>query len=303
MNTLNRSGVVDLSQIVTPQTADGAEVSYSRVFTEVDFQEALSASVRFPVILLLTMDSAPETHALSDLLVRLTNKAAGRWLLAKVDVQTNPRVAQALQVQAVPVVVAFIGAQMAPLFQGTKDESEVSALLEQVVQTAVANGITGRAQPVPGGLTVSTGEEDAQQTPAADPRFLPADEALARGDFQGALTEFEKLLQANPRDTEAAAGKAQVSLLLRTVDLDGAETIAAANSAPNDVVAQLAAADIEVVTGELAAAFARLLRIIREQSGADQDAARKRLLELFATADPGDAAVAHARRELAAALF
>jgi putative thioredoxin len=178
------------------------------VFTDSDFPEVLNLSLRHPVVLLLTMDSAPETHALTDSLVRLTNQAAGRWLLAKVDVQASPQVAAALQVRAVPMVVAFIGGQVAPLFQGTKPETEISALLQQVVQAAVAGGITGRAQPVPGGLTAAGAGADAgAEADAAD----PAAEALPSFDTQQAA-ELLKAIREHTDERREAARKQLLEL-------------------------------------------------------------------------------------------
>ncbi|HWI01096.1 MAG TPA: tetratricopeptide repeat protein, partial [Propionibacteriaceae bacterium] len=138
--------------------------------------------------------------------------------------------------------------------------------------------------------------------PVSDPRFAAADEALEKGDFTAALAEFDKLLQANPNDAEAKAGKAQVGLLARAsaADPQAVLTRAATSDALDD---QLAAADVEMVTGQVDEAFARLLQQIRQTSGEDRDTARIRLLELFETLGNADERVLRARRELMAALF
>jgi putative thioredoxin len=195
--------------------------------------------------------------------------------------------------------LAIIGGQVAPLFQGTADREQIAGVLEQVVQAAVANGISGRAQPVEGGI-VAEGEEDG---PAADPRFAAVDAALEAGDFETAEAELDKLLAANPRDAEALSAKAQVSLLRRTITEDPAAAIAKADANPTDIPAQLAAADFEVGAGQAAAGFNRLLNVIRTTTGEDKEAARVRLLELFQTVPNDDPAVQTARRALAAALF
>ena len=135
-----------------------------------------------------------------------------------------------------------------------------------------------------------------------DPRFTAADEALQTGDFKQAVAEFDKLLKANPRDTEAQAGRAQASLLLRTSNLDE-QVIAAAEAHPDDLDAQLAAADLELITGDAQAAFDRLIDLIRRTSGPERDQVRVRLLELFDTMDGADPVVKKARRALSMALF
>jgi putative thioredoxin len=299
---------VDLSNLNptgAPTSATGggaAQVSYVRNVGEADFNEVAARSVQYPVVVLLTMPSAPETHALDETMIRLTNAAGGRWLLARVDVSQSPRLASALGVQAVPTVIALIGGQAAPLFQGTQDAAQVQAVLDQVVQLAVASGIAGRAQPVPGGPVVA-GAEAEEADPRNDPRFNAADEAIARGDFEAALAEFEKLLAANPKDQLAASGKAQVGLLIRTQGLDAAKTIAAADADPKNVDAVLAAADIEVLNDLPETAFARLIELVRLTSDDQRTAARTRLLELFATQDAASPVVSKARRDLTATLF
>ena len=279
--------------------------SYVRDIDEAGFEMVANQSMQYPVVVELTLKNQPGTQAVDDALVELTNAAEGRWLLARVDVSVTPRIAQALGVQAVPTVLALIGGQVAPMFQGTRDKATIKAMLDQLAALALANGVTGRAQPVPGGATAPSSEAGTapDATPALDPRFGPADEALTKGDLKGALAEFDKLVTANPRDLEAAAGKAQVGLLLRVQKLDPAATLVKAAVSLDDLDAQLDAADVEIAQGNPEAAFARLVDAVRRFGDKKREKARARLVELFATLPPGDPAVAKARRDLTTALF
>jgi len=274
--------------------------NYVRDIDEAGFEAVAGQSLQYPVVLELTLFDQPGTKAVDDDLVALTNEAGGRWLLARVDVSKTPRIAQALGVQAVPTVLAIIGGQLAPLFQGTRDRAGIKAVLDQVVSLAMANGVTGRAQPVP---AASAGAPGPDGQPALDPRFAAADEALSQGDLQRAADEFDKLLAANPRDAEAAAGKAQIGLLLRVQKLDPAATLVKAGASLGDLDAQLDAADVEMAQGSPEAAFARLIDAVRRTIGKPRERARERLIELFSTMPPGDPAVAKARRDLTTALF
>ena len=293
---------LDLSKLAQPPAPAG--VSYVRDVDESNFEAVVGLSLQHPVVLELTLPSAAETHAVDEALIEVTNQAEGRWLLARVDVGRTPAIAQALRVQAVPTVLVVIGGQARPLFQGTRDKAEIKAALDQVAQVALANGVTGRAQPVPGGATVSAAAADSLgDEPPIDPRFAPADAALEKGDLAGAVIEFDKLLAANPRDAEAAAGKAQVSLVLRAAELDPDTVLADADAAPDDIDAQLAAADADMVAGRSQAAFARLIATIRATSDKTRERVRVRLVELFSTLPPQDPALAQARRDLTTALF
>ena len=163
----------------------------------------------------------------------------------------------------------------------------------------MANGLTGRA-PAQAGAAPTQG---AVPEPVADPRFDAADAALERGDYAQAVAEFDKVLAATPNDAEALAGRAQAALLARSVSLVPEQVVAEANAKPDDVEAQLAAADLDVLQGATEPAFERLVGVIRDLRGEDREPVRVRLLELFQTQPAGDPVVAKARRALSSALF
>jgi putative thioredoxin len=318
-SSFSRHGAVDLSQLAqrakqsapaqpaaaaSPsgpgQVAGGGTGSYVVEATEQTFEaEVIRRSVKHPVVVELYSPRVPTGQQLSDALAELAAEAAGRFLLVRVNVDQAPGIVQALGLQAVPTVIAVIGGQVAPLFQGVLDKQQAGAYVDQLLKAAVANGIVGRAEPVAPGATAEPVAEDVQ---AADPRFAAADEALARGDFTAAVAEFDKLVQANPNDADAKAGRAQAGLLARAAVLDPRSTLARA-AASSDLVDQLAAADVEMITGQAEAAFTRLIGVIARSPGEDRNTARVRLLELFETLGNGDPRVLKARRDLMAALF
>lgn len=297
----SRPGAVDLSALTAAQPTENAApggANYTVEVTEASFEAIAQQSMRYPVVLLLISGRDTGSSSVQRDLNQIINAAQGRLLLGLVDVDTQPRIAQALGVAAVPTAIALLGGQMAPLFQGTRDRADIQAVVDQIIQVAAANGLTGRAAPQPGAAAGESAGEDAP----LDPRFAAADEALQAGDFTQAIAEFDKLLKANPRDSEAQAGRAQASLLLRTSNLDG-QAIAKAAAHPDNLDAQFAAADLELITGDAAAAFDRLVEVIRRTSGAEREQARVRLLELFDTMDSADPTVKKARRALSMALF
>ena len=144
----------------------------------------------------------------------------------------------------------------------------------------------------------------AGESDEADPRFTEADAALERGDFAAAVDEYDKILAQTPNDPEAKAGRAQVALLARSAaGGDPSGVLAKASAEPASVPAQLAAADLEILSGRSDVAFERLIGVIRRSSGADREAVRVRLLELFEVVGGSDPAVLKARRDLMSALF
>lgn len=283
--------------------APGGAGNYVVEISQANLQQVLGESVKYPVIVEFWSPRAQGADELSATLSGLASSSGGRFLLGRIDVDAQPEIAQALGVQSVPTVLALLGGQVAPLFQGTQPPEQVRAIVDQVLQAAVANGIVGTA-PSQGGAPAGAAGEDAPEPPA-DPRFEAADAALAEGDFAKAEAEFDKILAETPNDAEAKAGKAQVGLLARTsgVNNDPKVAIARADVEPDDVEAQLAAADFELVGGDPGKAFDRLIGLVRRTAGDDREKVRRRVLELFETVDPADSAVLKARRDLMTALF
>jgi putative thioredoxin len=247
--------------------------------------EFLALSKSKAVILICWSPRSPESLEVVKTLGTLESVYESNWVLGRVDVDAHPQVAQALQVRAVPFAVAIINEQMVPLFEQAYPEEQIRMVLDKVLALAVEQGV-GDAP----GEKIEPEEEEALA-------------ALDAGDFPTAEAAYKKLLARKPGDSFATLGLAQTQLLARTDGLDGAKIMQDAISSPDDLDIQMKCADIEVVSGYLEPAFARLLRLIQLLDGAEQKKAKDRLLELFALVDPADPRVIKARAALANALF
>lgn len=266
--------------------------------TEATFQaEVVERSMRVPVIVDLWATWCGPCKQLSPVLERLAEAAKGAWILAKVDVDASPRIAQLFGVQSIPTVVAVAGGQPVDAFAGAQPEPQVRQWISGLLD-ALREQMPGIAPED----AAADGEPAEEQPAPEDPRFTAAEDAVDGGDFDEAIAAYQRILDEEPANEQARTALAQVRFLVRASAVDPS-AIAAADATPDDLSLQLRAADAEVAEQRVDEAFARLIRAVRNNFGEDRDQARKQLVELFELFAPDDPRVLKARRDLASALF
>lgn len=306
---LDVRGAVDLSSFgrpVAPPPGEpgGAPAAGGFVVdtTEATFQQVIEQSMQVPVVVLLWVATDEANARLATTLGRLVDSYEGAMLLARVDVQAYPQIAQAFQVQGVPTAVAVLAGQPVPLFQGAADEDQVRDVLDQVLAAAEANGITGRLTAAPGAAAAEDASEPAPE-PELPPLHQKAYDAIAANDLETAIAAYEQALKENPKDTDAAAGLANVQLLERTSRMTLEDVRRAAADAPDDVQAQLDVADLDLAGGKVEDALGRLIELVARVTGDDRERLRVRLVDYFTILGNEDPRVGPARRALANALY
>jgi putative thioredoxin len=258
--------------------------------------EVIDRSRTVPVLVDFWADWCQPCKQLGPILEKLANEAAGSWVLAKVDIDANPGLAQQLSrmgVQGIPFVAAVVAGQMLPVLNGAAPEPQVRQVLDQLFDALREQGL----------MPEGAGAPAAPQEPAGDPLQDEAEAALQRGDLDAAASAFGKILESQPSDAYAKSGLALVELQRRVTDLDPQQARKDAADRPDDAEAQTRVADLELVEGRVDEAFDRLIGTVRRTSGDDRDLARKHLLSLFEVLPSDDPRVGQARRRLASALF
>ncbi|WP_271394398.1 tetratricopeptide repeat protein [Neomicrococcus lactis] len=261
---------------------------------EASFEQAIQLSNQVPVVVSFGTNRHPGSAELDALLARLVDGYEGKLVLATVDADTSPAIMQAFRLQQVPAVVAVLGGRPVPLFQGAPAEAEIKSLLDELMALALQNGITGTVPPV------------AADQPSAAPKnpfLVAAEEAVASGDYEGAITHFNKALAEKPNDHEATQGLKTAELLLRVSTMDATAVRAAGAESPDSLEAQLAVADLDVAGGHVEDGFRRIISFIATHFDDERETARVRLVDLFTVVGQSDPRVSAARQKLARTLY
>ncbi|HEY3735183.1 MAG TPA: tetratricopeptide repeat protein [Streptosporangiaceae bacterium] len=291
--------------------APGAGASVLDASDETFAVDVVERSRSVPVIVDLWAEWCEPCKQLSPVLEKLAAEAAGQWVLAKVDVDASPQLSAALRVQSIPMVIAVVGGQMVDGFLGALPEAQVREWLGQVMAAAAQLGVQPAGDGGPADPASSAAEDaagPAQEAAAgpqqgAHPAYEAAQQAMERGDLDGAAAAFEQALASSPDDPVAKLGLAQVDLIRRVNGYDQAQVRRAAAEHPDDVEAQCRVADLDLAVGKIDEAFDRLLGTVRRTSGEQRDQARLHLISLFDIFPPRDPRVTKARGTLSSLLF
>ncbi|BBY52237.1 hypothetical protein MARA_57050 [Mycolicibacterium arabiense] len=285
------AGAIDLSALKQPPPSAAAPASGSAPASAIEVTEAnfeadvIAKSNQVPVVVLLWTPRSPSSVQLGDVLAALAADDGGRWWLATVNVDVVPQVAQAFGVQGVPTVVAVAAGQPLSSFQGSQPPEQLRRWVDSLLE-ATAGKLAGGA-----------GEDEV-----VDPEVEQARAHLDAGDFDAALAAYQAVLDAKPNHEEARGAVRQIAFLQRATT-QPQDAVARAQAAPDDLDAAFAAADVEVLQQDPAAAFNRLIALVKRTAGDDRTKVRTRLVELFELFDPADPDVIAGRRNLANALY
>ena len=304
---MNLRGAVDLSALkaradaaarpAAARQAPGTASPYIVEVTEQTFPQLVQLSSQVPVVVNLRTTWSEQSQQVTTVLEAAVVEFDGRVLLANVDLEAQPQIAQAFQAQGAPTIVAVVKGQPVPLFEGILPDEQIRAYLDELMKVAEANGVTGTlndgAQP----------DAEAPEEPALPPLHQEAFDAIERSDYPAAAAAYRRALAEQPADADAKAGLAQVELMQRVQDIDAAATRQQAADQPDAVEAQLAVADLDLTGGHVEDAFNRIIAFIGRTAGEERETARKRLLELFYVVGVSDPRVTKARGALARALF
>jgi len=292
-------GAVDLSTLSQPSTSSDAAAGTGLVIegTDAGFQAIVTGTQTVPAVVVLWSQRSPASGEFVEVLASVAASYEGRFQVVSIDVDTNPGLLQAFQVQSVPVTLGLVAGQPVPLFAGAQPVEQVRLYVDELLKLAAEHKVTGRV------AVEAAGDTETEVEAELPPLHQEAYDAIERDDLDAAVAAYTKALAQNPADDEASVGLAQVKLMQRTAGVDQQAARAAAAQAPDDLDAQMLVADCDVLGGHIEDAFSRLIDLVRTTEGEERETVRKHLVELFAVVGAHDERVQKARRALMSALF
>jgi putative thioredoxin len=275
---------------------------------DADFErEVLERSDELPVVVDFWAPWCGPCRTLGPLLERIADEHAGAFVLAKVNVDEAPGLAQAFQVRSIPAVKAIRERALAGGFEGAQPESVVRRFVESILpgeaDLAAAEGEARAAAGDPAGA-----EAAWERALREDPRQPRALLGLARlradaGDAEAALALLERI-GPGTRYTEEAD---RLAAILRTAagaqGADEGELRRRVEAAPDDLAARLALGRLLAARGRHEDALEALLEVVRRDPAFEDGAARLAMLDVFTALGPEHPLTHEYRSALARTLF
>ena len=301
MNDMNSAfrGGVDLSSLANRVVKDklGGKEDTGKVTVPAFSVELVEAVVRsviqisgvVPVIVSFYSPSDQSSVTLTNKLEKLVEQYAGKWFLAKLDISGNPQLAEAFGVTQSGTVAMILSGEPRPLFQGDQTEEDLTVFLDRLLDLAKEQGLAGQL------VIGDAPEQEEVELSAAEQQAL---DAMDRGDFQSAVSIYEKELASNPGNEQLAERLAQVKLVARTYVLSLEKELASEPKTQLEVVRK---ADCFMAIGDAESAFELILDYF--DNSEDKKSLTNHLLELFTVAGKNHPATIKARKQLAAKMF
>lgn len=271
-------------------------------------QQVVERSHAVPVVVDFWAPWCGPCQAIGPLLEQLAEEQDGKFVLAKINVDDNPMLAQAFAIQSIPAVKAIRNGAIAGEFLGAQPEPAirqfVADLLPSEAESLAREGTRlaeeGKAQGAESLYRAALSKEENQPLALLGLSRL----LVERGDAADALALLGKIPLNAPESDAAQQLMSQIRLKQGGENAGNEQEYRDKLEAnPDDLEARFELAQALAASGKYQEALAEYLEIVKKDRGFQDDGARKAMLEVFDVVGPRSELAEHFRSELAKVLF
>ena len=286
------------------------------VITDNFMTDVIEQSKETPVIVDFWAPWCEPCKQLTPIIERIIKEKNGKVILAKMNIDESPEVAQQLKIQSIPAVMAFNDGQPIDGFIGVQSEKNIIEFVNKI--SSLKNSSTIEENISAGKKYMNEGDIETatlvfSEILKIEPDNISAKSLLARcliKDDQ--LNDAEKIIDSLPVDAESNQDYVSVRSELEIFknaknnpisDNEEQELRNNIDKQPENYQLRLDLSKILMAKGENEEAINQLLRIIEVNPKWNDGEARKQLIEIFNILGNENILVTEGRKKLSSMLF